>query len=180
MNEFFRSRFSFRDINLIDIVVISMLISMEIVFDRFLAINTWNIKITLGFLPVALIAYRYGCIGSIIAAALADFIGAMLFPFGPYYFGFTATAAVVGLIFGIFLYKNCKIVNILLAVFLSGILCTLILNTLCITLLYGGDFTTIMISRLPQFAVTAIAEIVIFRYLYIFDTAFKKLPKIKR
>ncbi len=174
MKDFFKSRFAFSRLKLQDYIIISAFIAVEIILDRFLSINQWNIKIGFGFLPTALIAYRYGCAGSIATAAMADFIGAILFPIGPYYFPFTAVAALNGLMMGMFLYKTRRLVNILSAVIISGLVCTLILNTLCIVSLSKANFVAVLISRLPQFVFTVVAELVIFRYLYLFDLAFKK------
>ncbi len=39
-------------------------------------------------------------------AALGDLIGALLFPFGSYFPGYTLSQALIGLIYGIFLYEN--------------------------------------------------------------------------
>lgn len=179
MKKFFKSRFSINSLQLRDFIIISMLISLEIVFNRFLSINAWNIKIGFGFLPLALVAYKYGCICAAITAAMSDFIGAILFPNGPYFPGFTIVAALMGIIFGLFLYKNRKTVNTILAAVISGVVCTLLLNTLCITVLYHGSYIPILISRLPQFAFTTVAEIIIFRYLYVFDLVYKRLPNKK-
>ncbi len=43
MKDFFKSRFTLRNFKLFDIIIFAMLISLEIVFDRFLVINAWNI-----------------------------------------------------------------------------------------------------------------------------------------
>lgn len=174
MKTFLKSRFSVVNYKLFDFIIIALFIALEIVFDRFLSINQWNIKIGIGFLPTAIIAYRYGATGAIITAAMSDFIGAILFPFGPYYFPFTAAAAINGLILGLFLYRNRRFINVFLSAFLSGTICTLLLNTHFICTLYGGNFIAIMTSRLPQFAFTLVAEIILFRYLYVFDLAFGK------
>ncbi|MBQ5597656.1 MAG: folate family ECF transporter S component [Acutalibacteraceae bacterium] len=176
MKDFLKSRFTLRNLKLFDIIIFAMLISLEIVFDRFLVISAWNIKISLGFLPTALIAYRYGCLGGMIVAALSDFIGAILFPFGPYFVGFTLTAALTGIIFGLFLYRNNKILNTLFATFINSVLCTLLLNSLCISFLYGADFKAVMVSRIPQLLIITFAQIVTFNYLNVFDLAFKRLP----
>ena len=43
---------------------------------------------------------------STIIALLGDLIGALLFPFGAYFPGYTLSQAIIGLIYGIFLYEN--------------------------------------------------------------------------
>ncbi len=176
MKKFFKDRFLLQNFQLFDIIIFAMLIALGVVFDRFLAFKLWNTKISFAFLPIALIAYRYGCSSAIIVAALIDFIGAILLPFGPYFFGFTLINAISGLIFGLFLYKNSKMINIISAALINGIICTLILNTLCISVLYDSEFVALIISRIPQFILIIVAQILTFRYLYVFDLAVKRLP----
>ena len=65
MKSFFKSRFSVANYKLYDLIIIALFIALEVIFDRFLSINQWNIKIGIGFLPAAIIAYRYGATGAI-------------------------------------------------------------------------------------------------------------------
>lgn len=48
----------------------------------------------------------YGPKYSTIIALLGDLIGALLFPFGAYFPGYTLSQALIGLIYGLFLYEN--------------------------------------------------------------------------
>lgn len=93
-------------INTKRMVQVAMLIAVEIVLSRFLSIPTPITKISFAFLPVAIIAMLYGPVYAGIAAALADFIGAMLFPTAPFFAGFTLTAFLTGVIYGLFLHKQ--------------------------------------------------------------------------
>ena len=68
-----------------DIALMGVLIATEVVLSRFLSISLWNLKIGFAFVPVVIAAIRLGPIKSGIVAALADFVGATLFPIGPYF-----------------------------------------------------------------------------------------------
>ncbi len=81
----------------------ALLAALEIVLSRFLSISAWNTKIGFAFVPVALAALLLGPLNAGIVAALADFLGALLFPVGPYFPGFTLTAFLMGLCYGVFL-----------------------------------------------------------------------------
>ena len=85
------------------LVTLALLTALEIVFSRFLSINAWNLKIGFNFLPIALAALLFGPLAGGLVGALGDFIGAILFPIGAYFPGFTFTAFLTGCCFGLFL-----------------------------------------------------------------------------
>ena len=99
------------------------MIGLEIVFERMLkAVDLPLMRISLGFLPIAVLAVYLGPLYASFAWAAADVIGFFIFPSGfPYFPGFTASAFISGMIFGFILYKNGgKIVRTVVA---SGIVC---------------------------------------------------------
>ena len=156
-------------ITLRQLTVSALLIALDVVFSRVLAINTPLMKIGLGFAAVALSAMLYGPLWAALTAALGDLIGALLFPTGAYFPGFTATAALTGLIFGLFLYRREKSwLRAFLAALCNCLLVTLLLNTLMIAVFFrsspaelaGADFARFMeltslkallAARIPQF-----------------------------
>jgi ECF transporter S component (folate family) len=87
--------------------------------------------------------------------ALGDFIGAVLFPIGPYFPGFTLTAFLTGTVFGLFLHKRQTILRILGAVAVNQLVLSLLLQTLWISLLYGSPYGPLLLTRLGQCAVLA-------------------------
>ena len=74
------------------LVTTALLTALEIVLSRFLSIQTQVTKIGFAFVPVVLAAVLLGPLEAGITAALGDFLGAMLFPTGPFFPGFTLTA----------------------------------------------------------------------------------------
>ena len=64
---------------------LAMMTALEIVLSRFLSINAWNLKIGFSFVPVVAAAMMFGPISAVIVAALGDFLGAILFPSGPFF-----------------------------------------------------------------------------------------------
>lgn len=88
-------------------------------------------------------------------AALCDLIGALLFPFGAYFPGFTLSAAISGLIYGLFLYNknNASINNIkfLLKLIISNILVLGLVNifitSFWLHMLYGKAYLVIISTR---------------------------------
>lgn len=152
----------------------ALLAALEIVLSRFLSISAWNTKIGFAFVPVALAALLLGPLNAGIVAALADFLGALLFPVGPYFPGFTLTAFLMGLCYGVFLYKKQSFWRIVLAVAVHQFLLSLLLNTLWISLLYGSPFGPLLISRLPQCALLTAVQLVVIQALV------RLLPRLRR
>lgn len=156
-------------ITLRQLTVSALLIALDVVFSRVLAINTPLMKIGLGFAAVALSAMLYGPLWAALTAALGDLVGALLFPTGAYFPGFTVTAALTGLIFGLFLYRREKSwLRTFLAALCNCLLVTFLLNTLMIAVFFrsspaelaGADFARFMeltnlrallAARIPQF-----------------------------
>lgn len=139
----------------------ALLIALEIVLSRFLSISAWNTKIGFAFVPVAIAAILLGPLYAGIVGALADFLGAILFPIGTYFPGFTLTAFLMGLCYGLFLYRSQSFPRILGAVAVHQLILSLLLNTLWISLLYGSPFVPLLVSRLPQCAILAAVQLVV-------------------
>ena len=161
-------RFSIKNLTLA-----SLLIALEVVLSRFLSISAWNTKIGFAFVPVVLAALLLGPLWAGIVGALADFLGALLFPIGAYFPGFTLTAFLMGLCYGLFLYKKQSIGRIAAAVAVHQLLLSLLLNTLWISLLYGSPYAPLLLSRLPQCAILAAVQLAVIPLLV------KLLPRLK-
>jgi ECF transporter S component (folate family) len=108
-------------------------------------------KIGFGFLPIAVCAIMYGPLWAAAAGALADIIGAVLFPIGPFFFGFTVSAALTGAVFGLFLYKRRgNWGRIAGAVSINCLGISLLLSTFWLTVLSGSSFLALLPTRVVQ------------------------------
>lgn len=136
--------------NIKKIAVVGILLAMEVVLSRFCSYSVWNMKIGFSFIPVVICAMLYGPVYSAILSGLADFLGAILFPIGAYFPGFTITAALTGALFGLFLYKKIALYKIIVCEFGVQIICGLLINSLWISTLYGSQYNIVMLSRIPQ------------------------------
>ncbi len=98
---------------------------------------------------------------SAIIAGLGDLIGAILFPFGPYFPGFTISSALMGLVYGIFLYKkpgeerkdSTFIIQLVISsvIVLGGI--KILLESVFLNVLYGKAYLAVIASRFATEAV---------------------------
>ena len=147
------------------LVLMAMLVAVQVILSRFLSINLWNLKIGFAFVPVALAGMLLGPVGAGLTGAVADIIGASLFPSGTFFPGFTLTAFITAFGYGFFLNKKQGMGNILAAVLFSEIVGTLCLNTLWISILYGTPFIPVLIPRIGQAVGMGIVEIIVIRLL---------------
>ena len=140
---------------------LAFLTALEIVLSRFLSINTWNLKIGFSFVPIAMAAMLFGPIPAATVAAMADVIGAILFPSGPFFPGFTLTAFLTGLVFGLFLREKQTPLRVAGAVLINQLVLGLLLNTFWISLLYGSAYIPLLITRIGQCAILIPVQLVV-------------------
>ena len=88
------------------LVITAILIALEVILTRFVGISTPMLRISFGFLPMVIVAMYYGPIWGGGAYALADVLGSLIFPTGAYFPGFTVSACLTGIIYGLFLHKR--------------------------------------------------------------------------
>lgn len=163
---------------LFKVILSSILVAFNIILERMLAYSVWNQTISFSFITIGFAAVFLGAPYAAIIATLGDLIGSIILPFGPYFFGFTLTNLVAGAITGIFLYKNANSVKIVLSVLINKILCSLILNTIWISILYRGGldaFPVVLVSRIPSAAIMLVIESVVLIILFAEKSKVRKL-----
>lgn len=146
--------------NVNQLAIMGVLIAMDVILARFLSINTPITRIGFAFIARAIAAIVLGPLQAAAVGGIADFIGAIVFPSGAYFPGFTLTAAMIGLIYGLFLHKKVTLPRIVGAVVTSQIVCSLGLNTLWLTVMTESSFFALLSTRLIQAVVTGAAQIV--------------------
>ncbi len=129
--------------NLKRLVTIALLIALQIVLSRFLSIQAWSIKIGFGFIPVVIAATLFGPVDAAIVGGMADLLGTLLFPIGPYFPGFTFTAALIGVIFGLLLKNNPSFLRVAISV------CCRNSCAVCLSTPFGSRYS-IIIPILPS------------------------------
>ena len=87
------------------LVLVALMIAMTLIINRvFPATPVYHISVD--FIPVFIVAVIFGPLWSALTYALADAIGAILFPVGPFNPGITFTLFLLGLAFGLVFYKK--------------------------------------------------------------------------
>ena len=148
---------------LFTLVCLALLIAMQVVLARFGTINRGITRFSLSFIPVVIAARSFGVLSSVAVYGLGDLVGAIAFPTtGAFNPCFTITAALSGLIFGLFLSKKADIMRIIGSVLCSQVFCTLMLHSFWLWKFYYSaekGYPAVLLSRLPQSIITAVLQI---------------------
>lgn len=139
--------------------VIGVLVALEIILSRF-TIHTWNLKIGFSFVPVVVAAVFYGPVAAGLVGAIGDVLSAVLFPVGAFFPGFTFSAFLTGLVFGILLRKKQNLPNVLLSVAIVQLCISQGMNTFFISVLYGSPFRALFVTRMYQTLVMSVIQVV--------------------
>ncbi len=168
--------------NLKKIIYLSLLIAMEVIFTRFLSIQTPIVRIGFGFLPIAIAAMMFGPIYGGIMAGVADVLGMMLFPSGGAFFpGFTISACLSGVIYGVFLYHKPKTwTRITMAVVTLTIIITLGLNSIWLAMLTGQGVWAILPTRILKAIIMIPIQIIVIQKVWVHIAGYAERILIKK
>lgn len=158
------------------IVMMAILVAIQVVLSRFLSINLQYLKIGFSFIPLMFASYLYGPAGGVVVATVSDLVGAIAFPSGQFFFGFTVTAALSGFIYGLAFYKNCTTPKIVAGVIANEVICSLLLNTLWLSIMYTSAFSALIATRIWQVLMMIVIQIV---FADLFFNKFKVAKRLK-
>ncbi|MBN2852423.1 MAG: folate family ECF transporter S component [Clostridia bacterium] len=148
------------------LVITSLLIAITVILARFLSIKTDIVRISLEFLPIVLSSVLFGPIIGGITGALADVIGIALFPSGTFFPGFTISAFLTGIIYGLFLYKKeITIVRTIITVLIKVFIIDLVLVTTWLMILYKLPLEALMVARLIKCGIIVPVEILLIYFV---------------
>ena len=150
--------------NLRCLVMTAMFIAMNIALDLYkLRIDLPGMRIGVGFLTNASIGMLFGPVVCMLMGFCTDTLGFLLNPGSggaPYFPGYTLTAMVAGIIWGVFLYRPDDrfagkkwswsfSMRVLAARVLIPLVCNVFMNTLWTSILFGKGIWVTLIARLP-------------------------------
>lgn len=168
------------------VILTAILLASTIVLSRFIAIRTPIITINFAFLPIMLAGMLLGWKGSTFVAVVADLIGAILFPSGSFFIGYTLTALLKGLSAGLLLYnKNGVEINkkfvlrLVICILIWSVILNGALNTLWIFITSATAANIIVPVRIAkQLVMAPIQFILIMVIAKIFQKKFNQLMVI--
>ena len=123
-------------------------LSVVLSFVGSIRINPY-MKIGVSEIPNLMIDYLMGPVVGGVFGAVMDFLKFLIHPDGSFFPGFSLSAAVAAVIFGIFLYKK-KITfwRLLISEILVKLIVNIGMNTLWLDMLYGKGFLAILPHRI--------------------------------
>jgi len=140
----------------------ALLVALQVVLGNIVQIPSISKQFNLGFLPIAVAGALMGPIPAAIVGALGDIIGAVLFPQGAYFPGFTLTNILVGIIYGFILHRNRpNVLAVILSVLAAGVV-NLFLNTLWLSVfIIKKAYPVLLVSRAAPLPVELPVQMVI-------------------
>lgn len=136
------------------IILAGLLLATTIILSRFLSIKTPIVVISFSFIPIMLSGMLLGPWWTMLIAGLSDLIGALLFPFGAYFVGYTISSTLAGLIYGLFLQRKYNktnkklILNLIISSLIVLIVCNGLLNSVWIYVTTKKAIAVILPTRL--------------------------------
>ena len=127
-----------------------MLTALNLVIHSFTIFINAYLRITFGFLTVGVCALFYGPFLSGLGCAVADVLKFFIRnDGGGFFIGFTANEFVSGFLYGLILYKKpVTLARTFVARLSAMLIVSLLLNPLCLSLLYGDAFLALVSMRL--------------------------------
>ena len=145
----------------------SILVALGVVLSFFRIPISAVTEITLTGLPIAAGGYLFGPWIGMLIGALIDVCGFFIAPKGPFFPGFTISTALIGMIYGLFLYrewwdKNIRqqgllyagtkglALRIIVAHLLKTVFISLLLNCFWLSVFYGMTFKVVFLASVPK------------------------------
>lgn len=137
--------------NVLCLVTVGLLLAVKWALGLVSIQITQFLKLSFEFLVMTIIGLLYGPTVGALSGGLSDIINYISNPRGPYFPGFTVSAIVGGILYGIILYrkkvtiKRCIIANITVVIIVD-----IVLNTIFLTMLYGYSMIAILPLRIAK------------------------------
>lgn len=144
------------------LVLLGLVIAIKIILSQF-SFGPAFVKVGLGFIGSVMLGYLFGPIWGAVGGGISDLVSSAIFGNqGGFFIGFTLTAMVGPLIYGLLFYrKPIKIWRIIAATILVTVIVNILLNTLWIAILYHMDFNILLLQRLPKEAIVPWIQMII-------------------
>lgn len=162
INLFRESVLEFKSVR--NLCVISLLLALRVCLN-FLTIPISDMcHVSFLFIVMGIIGGMFGPFVGAVCGAVGDILCYVVHPMGSYFIGFTFSAMIAGILYGLVLYKNkFRIFRIIFAEILVDVVVNVLLNTLWISMLYGTGFLELLITiRIPKNLITIPLSVGIF------------------
>jgi len=155
---------------------VGMLIALAFVLERlFPIVNTPTLRITLAFIPMMCCGMLFGPVWGAVAFGISDILGWPIMGLMP--IPLILVARVVnGFLFGLILHReNLKLLpHAVVSAFSTQVICGMGLTTLGLAQFLGSPYFPFLMTRLPQFVILIVLQIVVFPVLIKLRSALRK------
>ncbi len=138
------------------LALMGLFVALAVVLTRLVRpIELPFLRVSFGFLATSFCSIILGPFLGAVNAAVGDIAGYFLFPSGSAFFpGFTISAFLSGILYGVFLYKKpVTLLRVALAVLSVSIAADLVLNTIWLSILYDKAWTAFFALRAIKTAI---------------------------
>ncbi len=157
------------------IVAAGVLIALSIALTRLMSANLLiagvpAVRLGAGFVPIVMASVILGPYYGMAVGASADLLGYLMFPAGIYFLPITLTSALVGLLpYLVFrtLSHSKDWLRVLLAVALTQIICSMVLQTVWVSILYEVPYPVLFYPRAVVTLITIPLYYVIIQSVFI-------------
>jgi ECF transporter S component (folate family) len=141
-----------------------LLLATNIVLVRFVSIQFEVLRLSFGYITFILAGWLLGPVWGAVIGVAGDLLGMLLWPKGSFFPGFTLSALLEGLIYGLFLFGRQVdrrfFVRLVLGILVVHIFVQLGLTTLWLTIMYKRAFFVVLAGRVLANAITFPIELV--------------------
>ncbi len=162
-------------------VTIGMLIALQLALKLVASYQlSPSIRISFDYLVHVLIRALFGPTAGLLSGAVTDVLGHFIKPTGPYFPGFTVSAMLNGVIYGLYFYEEkTSWPRILLAQLTVVVVVNLLLNTLWISMLYGSSYWVLLPARALKNGVQFLADVALLSaMMYLLLPRIRQLARI--
>lgn len=129
----------------------AMLAAIAVVLGFFKIPLTPTIEIRFAQIPIAIASGLFGPFVGAVVGVISDIGGYILKPTGPFFPGFTISAAISGILFGVFLYKKpITLLRVAVAMGVKTVIVGLLLNSWWLSILYKKGFSVLLVGRVTK------------------------------
>lgn len=140
---------SYRELKSVRTITTSAMFAAVSIILGMYSINVGNyIRIGFSTIPNGIIAYLFGPVAGGLFSASLDVLKYLLKPAGAFFPGLTMVTLLAGVMYGCMYYrKPITIRRVLASKLLVMLVCNVLLNTLCLSILYGDGFMVLLPAR---------------------------------
>lgn len=144
------------------LAIMAVFIALRVVVNSMFIPVAENLRISVSFIVSAVEGAIIGPAAGLVSGLISDLLGVMLFPTGPFFIGYTITAMLAAMIWGLFLYDTkITVLKLAGAKFVINCFVNVLLGSLWSSMLYSKGYIFYATNSLIKNTVLLPIEIII-------------------